>query len=98
MLSSDSFFPSASSLVLKCRTPVSTVDNKSFFAGVVFVVSLHLIGCCSGGAVGRIGCCGIGSGVMSTGCCTPGGGCTLICCCFVNVGNFGALGGASYIG
>eukprot|EP00971_Amphidinium_carterae_P056322 1112219-Amphidinium_carterae.2 len=63
MLSSDSFFSSASSFVLKCRTPVSIVANKSFFAGVLFVVSLRLTGCC---------CCG--------------------------VGNFGALGDASYIG
>eukprot|EP00971_Amphidinium_carterae_P198782 3944844-Amphidinium_carterae.1 len=52
MLSSDNRCSSRSSFVDKCRTPVSIVANKSFFAGVVFVVILRrTCGACCGDAV-----------------------------------------------
>eukprot|EP00971_Amphidinium_carterae_P114150 2262140-Amphidinium_carterae.1 len=86
MLSSDSRCSSRFSFVDKCRTPVSIVANKSFFAGVVFVVNLRQ-------TCGSSTCCGctvvfssffsssvsvvvgsVGSGVVSTGWGSPGGG------------------------
>eukprot|EP00971_Amphidinium_carterae_P026594 524964-Amphidinium_carterae.1 len=76
MLSSDSRCSSRSSFVDKCRTPVSIVADKSFFAGVVFVVNLRrTCGTCCGCTVVvssifssvSVVVGSVGSGVVSTG-------------------------------